>query len=281
MRRITFLWILRYKRITGNWSIVWQKEQEYIYIYVAIYYMCAICCIIFYQENVDVLVVCSALWSIIMSEREGSTLRFCVTHRGRETDRITTKKIWTFLGDKFNFFAIWRSSLKIVMNTFRNRRIDLLLASNKSVIVLCHSLLPIFELLIDVFDVGEKIEENVMCEPARKLIRLTSLTEFTMSKGKAYNRASLYRPYIFVWDEIDTRRSPVWKDRTFGMASLFHNVFFFFFCGLFCLSLCTQRIWLVCKSSCVSSRFPASNQAQQFEGTVSQGYPPTPDNTYS
>ncbi len=160
-----------------------------------------------------------------MSEK-AAPLRFCVTHRGRETDRITTKKIWTFLGDKFNFFAIWRSSLKIVMNTFRNRRIDLLLASNKSVIVLCHSLLPIFELLIDVFDVGEKIEENVMCEPARKLIRLTSLTEFTMSKGKAYNRASLYRPYIFVWDEIDTRRSPVWKDRTFGMASLFHNVFF-------------------------------------------------------
>lgn len=75
----------------------------------------------------------------------------------------------------------------IVMNTFRNQRIDLPSASNKSVIRLCHSLLPIFQLLIDVFDVAEKIEENVMCEPARKLIRLTSLTEFTMSEGEECN----------------------------------------------------------------------------------------------
>ncbi len=215
-----------------------------------------------------------------MSEK-AAPLRFCVTHRGRETDRITTKKIWTFLGDKFNFFAIWRSSLKIVMNTFRNRRIDLLLASNKSVIVLCHSLLPIFELLIDVFDVGEKIEENVMCEPARKLIRLTSLTEFTMSKGKAYNRASLYRPYIFVWDEIDTRRSPVWTDRTFGMAILFHNVFFLLLLRfVLFISLHSEHLTGVQKQLRIL-QVSASNQAQQFEGTVSQGYPPTPDNTYS
>lgn len=73
------------------------------------------------------------------------------------------------------------------MNTFRNQRIDLPSASNKSVIGLCHSLLPIFQLLIDVFDVAEKIEENVMCEPVRKLIRLTSLTEFTMSEGEVCN----------------------------------------------------------------------------------------------
>lgn len=53
---------------------------------------------------------------------------------GKQTQDYNNKKIWTFLGDKFNFFAIWRSSLKIVMNTFRNRRIDLLLASNKSVL---------------------------------------------------------------------------------------------------------------------------------------------------
>lgn len=54
---------------------------------------------------------------------------------GKQTQHYDKKKkIWTFLGDKFNFFAIWRSSLKIVMNTFRNRRIDLLLASNKSVL---------------------------------------------------------------------------------------------------------------------------------------------------
>lgn len=52
---------------------------------------------------------------------------------GKQTG-LQQKKIWTFLGDKFNFFAMWRSSLKIVMNTFRNRRIDLLLASNKSVL---------------------------------------------------------------------------------------------------------------------------------------------------
>lgn len=49
------------------------------------------------------------------------------------------------------------------------------------VIGFCHSFLPIFKLLIDVFEVSKKIEGNVMCEPVRKLIRLTSLTESTMS----------------------------------------------------------------------------------------------------
>lgn len=120
-----------------------------------------------------------------------------------------------------------------------------------------------------------------MCEPARKLIRLTSLTEFTMSKGKAYNRALLHRPYIFGWDEIDTRRSPVWKDRTFGMAILFHNVFFFLLLRfVLFISLHSEHLTGVHKQLCILQA-PASNQAQQFEGTVSQGYPPTPDNTYS
>ncbi len=84
-----------------------------------------------------------------------------------------------------------------------------------------------------------------MCEPARKLIRLTSLTEFTMSKGKAYNRASLYRPYIFVWMKSTPRPKPgCGKIEHLGWL-VFSQCFFFFFCGfvLFYLSALRASDW--------------------------------------
>lgn len=93
-----------------------------------------------------------------------------------------------------------------------------------------------------------------MCEPARKLIRLTALTEFTMSNRKAYNEFA--RP-SFRRDEIDTRRAFSPTDSTPNKLgrTFFGQIYPFFWLFLSGVarffSLFSELLLSVCKQLCV------------------------------
>lgn len=104
-----------------------------------------------------------------------------------------------------------------------------------------------------------------MCEPARKLIRLTTLTEFTMSEGEAYNgdccefarpssegmKSTPSMPLVqFAWYKKK-------KKKCFGWTSLYCGDFFLN-TVCFCFSFCGASDWSAKAAVCLEGSCPGT-----------------------